>query len=76
MYKWKALIQGPVGSPYAAGLFELSMEFPKDFPFKPPRVNFVTRIYHMNINEKGGLDIFSIDNCTPPAPLQFSCALA
>ena len=27
----------------------MSFTFPKDYPFKPPKANFVTKIYHPNI---------------------------
>ena len=55
MFKWTATLTGPEDSPYEGGNFELSMEFPKDFPFKPPEFYFKTKIFHPNINpERGG----------------------
>lgn len=31
----------------------MEVTFPADYPFKPPTVNFKTRIYHCNITPKG-----------------------
>ena len=53
-YNWKGAIVGPQGTPYEGGIFFLDINFDNEYPFKAPRVTFVTRIYHPNIHEVYG----------------------
>ena len=58
---------GPDDSPYAGGVFFLNIHFPADYPFKPPKVSFTTRIYHCNINANGGICLDILKDQWSPA---------
>ena len=66
IYEWIATLVGPSGTPYENGLFKLSINFTKNYPFEAPKIKFTTPIYHCNINSNGEicLDILK-DNWSP-----------
>ena len=46
-------IQGPEGSPFEGGVFKLELFLPEDYPMSAPKVRFITKIYHPNIDKLG-----------------------
>mmetsp|Transcript_25316 Transcript_25316/g.63476 ORF Transcript_25316/g.63476 Transcript_25316/m.63476 type:complete len:155 (-) Transcript_25316:112-576(-) len=67
LHQWVSTIMGPAGSPYAGGVFFLDIQFPSDYPFKPPKVVFRTRIYHCNINSQGTICLDILKDQWSPA---------
>ena len=55
------------GSPYNGGVFFLDIHYPTDYPFKPPKVTFRTRIYHCNINSSGQICLDILKDQWSPA---------
>lgn len=55
IFNWTGVIMAPADSPYAGGVYKLSIRFPTDYPFTVPHVQFMTPIYHPNINAAGGI---------------------
>lgn len=57
IYHWQASITGPVGSPYEGGIFYLYLKIPFYYPFSPPKVRFLTKIFHPNVSMHGDIGI-------------------
>jgi ubiquitin-conjugating enzyme E2 D/E len=54
LHKWRCTIEGPPNTPYEKGIFTIELDIPPEYPFKPPKVKFVTKTYHPNILQKDG----------------------
>ncbi|KAG6469243.1 hypothetical protein ZIOFF_073949 [Zingiber officinale] len=67
LFHWQATIMGPSESPYAGGVFFVAIHFPQDYPFKPPKVNFQTKVYHPNINSNGSICLDILKDQWSPA---------
>lgn len=63
---WQGLLV-PENPPYNKGAFLIDIIFPAEYPFKPPKVSFRTKIYHPNVDEKGQvcLPIVAAENWKP-----------
>lgn len=54
LFMWKLLIDGPEGTPFVGGKFIVNVDFSDNYPFKPPKIKFVTKIYHPNVKTDTG----------------------
>jgi ubiquitin-conjugating enzyme E2 D/E len=67
LYHWEATIIGPENTPYHGGVFMLDIDIPNDYPFKPPKVQFITKIYHPNISRTGSICVDILKDSWSPA---------
>uniref|UniRef100_A0A667ZBD8 E2 ubiquitin-conjugating enzyme n=1 Tax=Myripristis murdjan TaxID=586833 RepID=A0A667ZBD8_9TELE len=65
-FTWQALLF-PDNPPYDKAAYRVEILFPADYPFKPPKVVFKTKIYHPNVDENGQicLSLISSENWKP-----------
>ena len=54
VFQWDCTIAGPPDSPYAGGHFVVRLEFPAQYPFKPPKLVFQTKVYHPSVMQTTG----------------------
>ncbi|MHA2493881.1 MAG: ubiquitin-conjugating enzyme E2 [Candidatus Hodarchaeales archaeon] len=47
--RYELRIHGRKGTPYAGGIWKITIDLPPEYPFKPPIVNFRVPIWHPNI---------------------------
>eukprot|EP00536_Pseudo-nitzschia_multiseries_P006279 jgi/Psemu1/324286/estExt_fgenesh1_pg.C_1300056 len=54
MRSLKGKINGPESTCYEGGIFEIDIQIPRQYPFEPPKMKFITKIWHPNISSQTG----------------------
>ena len=70
LFKWKISLIGPTDTPYAGGMFFLSVQFTENYPQKKPEVKFENKIYHLNVDSYDGhICISTLNQWVPKTPM-------
>ncbi|GBP13931.1 Ubiquitin-conjugating enzyme E2 R2 [Eumeta japonica] len=51
LFEWEVAIFGPPDTLYQGGYFKAHMKFPPDYPYSPPSIRFLTKVWHPNVYE-------------------------
>ncbi|KAK4441430.1 Ubiquitin-conjugating enzyme E2 20 [Sesamum alatum] len=55
IFCWKGTITGSKDTVFEGTEYKLSLAFPSDYPFKPPKVKFETGCFHPNVDVYGNI---------------------
>ncbi|CAA2989849.1 ubiquitin-conjugating enzyme E2 20-like [Olea europaea subsp. europaea] len=55
IFHWKGTIIGSKDTVFEGTEYKLSLSFPPDYPFKPPKVKFETSCFHPNFDMHGNI---------------------
>jgi len=66
-------IQGASGTPYENGVYKIDITITPKYPFEPPKMKFITKIWHPNISSQTGaigLDVLKDHQWSPALTIQ------
>ncbi|CAN0875464.1 Ubiquitin-conjugating enzyme E2 D1 [Linum grandiflorum] len=66
IFKLQGAIFGPAQTPYEGGVFFLSIHIPKSYPYIPPKIKFITKVYHPNVRGDGRIEVDILGNNWTP----------
>uniref|UniRef100_A0A452ZVX6 UBC core domain-containing protein n=2 Tax=Triticinae TaxID=1648030 RepID=A0A452ZVX6_AEGTS len=67
MRYFNVMVLGPAQSPYEGGVFKLELFLPEEYPMAAPKVRFLTKIYHPNIDKLGRICLDILKDKWSPA---------
>jgi len=65
IYNWIIYIHGPDKTCYEKALFKIMLKFPVEYPFNPPQVTILDKIYHPNVSKYGSFCLLIETNWSP-----------
>lgn len=57
IYQWEVVVIGPLDTLFEGGFFKVALTFPRDYPLRPPKMKFITEIWHPNVAKNGDVCI-------------------
>lgn len=66
----RGTIEGAAGTPYEGGEFVVDISLPTDYPLKPPKLQFITKVWHPNVNSETGSVCVEFKDWSPALTLR------
>lgn len=66
-FLWRATLFGPAQSKIEGKEFDLELQFPSEYPYKPPKVRFLTPISNQHVSKEGAICLDILDTAWSPA---------
>lgn len=66
-FLWRATLFGPAQSKIEGKEFDLELQFPNEYPYKPPNVRFLTPISNQHVSKEGAICLDILDTAWSPA---------
>ncbi|KAF2218310.1 ubiquitin conjugating enzyme [Elsinoe ampelina] len=61
------VFRGPPDTPFEGGIYKVDIRIPNEYPFQPPKMKFLTRIWHPNISSvTGAICLDTLDKAWSP----------
>lgn len=57
IYQWEVVVIGPQDTLFEGGFFKAHLIFPHDYPHRPPKMKFITEMWHPNVAKNGDVCI-------------------
>jgi len=66
LFNWRLCINNIYNDKNRNDIYFLDVLFPKDYPFKPPKIKFVSEINNQHVDQEGNFSIAVLNNLWAP----------